>query len=283
MKVYLAGKVDAKYGAWRDAILGTRDEWVSGKQISYPRWVLYLNDRGGLDWNQDDAVVLPWRGLDRGVFGTHEYVGPYRQVYGDDGSNTGYFHGVESFGQHGMVMDELMAGRVVERCRTAIAASDIVFGYINSPDAYGTLAELGYAVGLGKFVSILVHPCAPFEPESIDGYAWDFWFLREFATHQAVYPATTHRAEECSYSPAGERDYGMFHLRHEPDERVAVVSALKDAFVAYAAWAPPHQQLQDMKDRVAAGMVRQSFEQIAQWSADPRVRNEAKRMMRQLS
>jgi hypothetical protein len=272
MKVYLAGKVDAKYGAWREAIVGRFpgrwDDTQKAMVSNGPRWRVerpYVND--------DDLLYYPdgWPELDRAVLGLHTYVGPYRAEWWPkvDGKTTGDWHGSIIRGSHGMADDPTIERQIVQCCRRAIYNADLVFAYINSPDAYGTIAEIGYAAAYGKFVSLLIGPRVEFDYK-------DFWFLQRIVNHSPAYPYVLDERGVMVWDDA-HNDYLT-----EPEDR-ATVGALKDAIVAYAAWTPPRKELHDMKDRVAASMVRQSFEQIAQWSSDPRVRNEAKRMMRQLT
>ncbi|MBD3922983.1 nucleoside 2-deoxyribosyltransferase [Paenibacillus sp. PR3] len=45
---------------------------------------------------------------------------------------------------------------VVTKCTNWIQAASVVFAWIDRPDAYGTIAEIGYAVALGKPVFVAV-------------------------------------------------------------------------------------------------------------------------------
>ncbi|WP_139164211.1 nucleoside 2-deoxyribosyltransferase domain-containing protein [Arthrobacter sp. ok362] len=45
----------------------------------------------------------------------------------------------------------------VRLCTQALEESDVVFVWLDAPDAYGTLVELGYAKALGKRI-IVAHP-----------------------------------------------------------------------------------------------------------------------------
>lgn len=260
MKVYLAGKVDERCGAWRDAILGTRSAWEA-EQLHLPRsrWVIGA-EAGDFDW--ENPPLADWPVGERWILGHHDYVGPYRQTITDYGEwkSLGEWHGVISVGQHGTFMSQKPYRLILGRCQRAVMSANIFFAYINSPDAYGTLVELGYATMARRtFTVLLVHPDAPF-----DGA--DFWFPGEAADAWIDYPVD--------------------RTGRPLDEAAAVVTALKDAFVQYSAWkelmGDVDQQSPTQPDTHDAS-IRASFEQIARWSADPRVRNEAQRMIRQLS
>ena len=247
MNVYLAGKMDEKHGAWRNAVMSGfyRDAWITRT------WPLD-NDEGVLDGGVHD-----WESLPSAVFERHAYVGPFRQEMDEVGiKSLGYFHGVWAFGQHGCmaVTDE---ARVVRFCKQAIQQADLIFCYINTPDAYGTLAEIGYAVALGKFVSLLVHPSACWERD-------DYWFIRSLVVHAPDYPLRVNDAWT-DYEP-------------ELNEWQAIRNALKDAFVSYAAWVPPARDSRGDLTALAVSEAQRSFCDIAQWTSDPRVRGEAQRM-----
>ena len=55
---------------------------------------------------------------------------------------------------------------------TAIQSADIVLAYINEADAFGTLAEIGYASALGKHVVLCLGPKAD---------SRELWFVAKFA------------------------------------------------------------------------------------------------------
>lgn len=66
---------------------------------------------------------------------------------------------------------------VYESCIHQIEKSDIVFSYINSLDAFGTFAEIGYAAACKKFIFIL------FKNEKI---ADDLWFISNMASVKMI-------------------------------------------------------------------------------------------------
>lgn len=268
MRVFLSGKVDERYGAWRDHLLGVSHQGRTnnGKWVveAYPRWVVYEDEPTG--------AVLPWPKLPKVILNDHTYVGPYRQVVKkeSDWRHDGYFHGVTAIGSHGMIYGDVF-DQVVARCRGALQDADFVFAYINSPDAYGTIAEIGYAAALGKFVAVVIDPEAAFD--------WtDFRFVESLANFT--------RTIEREVAPPHEGRYVDEPLTPER-ERAQLVDALKDAALVYLG--QPRStavvaavDMQEERWQRFAREVTASFDQIARWTSDPRVRNEAQRMMRRM-
>lgn len=62
---------------------------------------------------------------------------------------------------------------VVDACLDAIRKADLFFAWLNDDDAYGTMAELGYASGIGK-LTVLCHPPGV-------GWTMDGWFAKTMA------------------------------------------------------------------------------------------------------
>jgi len=132
MKVYLAGKVTKN---------GWRTDLVGGAELNG----MFLADH-----------EKPWPVLERAIFGEHDYVGPF--LYGCD---HGCFHGD---GQHGMTLGEdracavedFFVGRkeIVRRCLDAVRLADLVFCWLEAPEDYGSMVEIGFALALGKKVVI---------------------------------------------------------------------------------------------------------------------------------
>lgn len=132
MKIYLAGKVTKN---------GWRTKLVPGAEL--------------------DAAMLadnePWPVLTNAIFGEHDYVGPF--LYGCD---HGCFHGD---GQHGMLCDgDNCSGNnsddcpdrkeVAHRCLDSVRRADLVFCWLQAPEDYGSMIEVGFALALGKRVVI---------------------------------------------------------------------------------------------------------------------------------
>lgn len=177
-RVFLSGKINDGQGGWRDRLFLVRDDG-----LSLWRWASETPDWDYPDW-ENDPNQGPWPVRSGGLRGGHDYLGPYRQGPrgGDDVArtdpvwrNTGRFHGTLGTGNHGC--PDGWTDIVIRECRRTIAAADVVFAYVNTMDAYGTLAELGYAAGLGRFVALVVLR-APHE--SLEGHD-DLWFSHGFA------------------------------------------------------------------------------------------------------
>lgn len=192
MHIYLAGKI-AK-NDWRHTI-------VNGL-----RKAVDFFDDDGVRLNQP---WYTWPPLPKAIFDYHTYTGPFF-ISCDHGCAHGpNEHGVAAAAASGVVgekiylseadltshsHDEVMAlpyddngyftyagggcfddrgirqEKVVQLCYAAISRSDMVFAWIESLDAYGTLVELGYAKGLGKKVWIA-------GPEHFS----DLWFAYQMA------------------------------------------------------------------------------------------------------
>lgn len=105
----------------------------------------------------------PWPMLSTAIFQRFDYVGPFFTDLSDE-SYCG--HGSELIYPHAVNMkDHVPAWKhggdtypirheLVQRCFQAIATADLVFAWIDTPDCYGTLFELGYAKALGKRVAV---------------------------------------------------------------------------------------------------------------------------------
>lgn len=159
MKIYLAGKI-GKYD-WRHRIVTglsdidpTETEEGRNNDLSY--------------------TVLPsaWPVTARAIFGTHDYTGPYfvpsgpnhniyhgRDTHGSGlGNDAGYQPGVwapdelaEAEATHYSYPDDAASRKhLIKLCLSAIIASDVVFAWMDSTTAYGTLFELGFAVAHRK-------------------------------------------------------------------------------------------------------------------------------------
>jgi hypothetical protein len=127
MKIYLAGAVSQN---------GWRTKLVAGAEL--------------------DASQLPddreWPVLEHAIFGEYDYVGPF--LYGCD---HGCYHGT-----HGMAPSEKgCCGRggferaeIVRRCLDAVRRADLVFCWLEAPEDYGSMIEVGFALALGMQVAI---------------------------------------------------------------------------------------------------------------------------------
>jgi len=170
MKIYLAGKV-SKYGDWRAEIIGGRQaEWLN--------------------------VDEPWKTRPGIVLGKHDYTGPFFI-----GCDHGCYHGATSHGMRGThdsyECSEIAptAEDIVDQCLEAMRRSDLVFAWIDSPDAYGTLIEIGYAFAAGIPVAVAVKdglgvPKKPEEGQMSEGRN-EFWFAGEMGLGQRLFHAET--------------------------------------------------------------------------------------------
>jgi hypothetical protein len=139
VKVYLAGKIEKN--DWRHVVV---PQMYEINALEYQ----------ALDDNREQ--LRPWPVIHKGLLGEHDYTGPYF-VRCDHGC----YHGA---GSHGVGVDPVDAQRgaelrngcqsdgtndgrswVVEACLTAIRNSHIVFAWLDTADAYGTLFEIGFA------------------------------------------------------------------------------------------------------------------------------------------
>lgn len=275
MNIYLAGKIDDKYGSWRTGLLGgtrylTRSLRGGEKvHLQRPRWI-QVQDLAREYHSSIESEIEPWPTEPNAwIFDRHCYVGPFRQesIDGLDGSHSGTFHGSETYGSHGE-MDPAGKIDIVRQCRMALYKADLVFAYLNSPDCYGTLVEIGYAVALGKYVYIAQNEDAYFE--------WDdYWFVEEMVNNtRSIY-----RSE----SP---RDFFGFGSKAQPEEE-AVSRALQEAIIDWVAWKEKRGknfgEVVKNAEYAALQECLQGFQSIEQWSSDPRVRHEASRMVERLT
>lgn len=149
--VYLAGKIGMR--DWRQSIFPSlRDHGPDGRPD---------------EWCQKDEFTMTgpyFLSCDHGCYhgeGTHG-VGAGQEREGPGGA----FRGCGTYEGHSQ-------HAIASICRDQIYFSDVVFCWLNSPTAYGTIAELGYARGIGKSIFIAYESGNP---------VWsDTWFVREFA------------------------------------------------------------------------------------------------------
>ncbi len=147
MKIYLAGKIAPK--DWRQEVVHGLVTGGAGA----PRGPLF----DVYDWGDHASfdATIPWPVLPLAIFKVHDYTGPYFMNCTHGG---GCFQGRSS---HGVGADarkdeypEMSWGcdgdaptpplkQVTDACIAAIKRSDLVFAWLDSPSAYGTLVELG--------------------------------------------------------------------------------------------------------------------------------------------
>ena len=179
--IYLAGKITAwSKGCedWRFSIVPSLCDAVE------PGWL--------------GKYVTPpdeWHYLPGAIFGRFNYVGPFFTdledfAAGHGAGLTAYPHALRPeesrWWKHGA--DTPLVRRIVTQlCLKAIQKADLVFAWIDSPDCYGTLFELGYAKALGKNIAVYFKQ-APFlgsdtmrpwpygEEEELPDPLFELWF-----------------------------------------------------------------------------------------------------------
>lgn len=291
MRIYLAGKMDAEYGSWRDAILPSRYDQELKRDV--PGWVL-LRDEDDPQWGGNDyRCSVPWpRTENRAVLRLHEYVGPYRtDLRGSwEWKHYGEFHGSKVAGQHG-ASNEDEDGLIVEECRQALARADLCFAYLNRPDCFGTLVEVGFAHARGVYTVLAIEPSAEWDDS-------DYWFIATMVDAvvgagrpidvgtEPVYPPPSgllpHEAE-------AQRDAWRAWRDRRDAEGGRIAGLMREAIVRWTARSEKPAPLTLVQQDVTEPYMRalqesaSSFSQIARWSADPRVRNEAQRMLRRIT
>lgn len=294
MKIYLAGKMDQKHGAWRDALID--QDWHNSRRK--PFWELVRDsNESSIDWGQ--LGIPPWPTTpNKRVLDLHEYVGPYRTTYTPEieSKYTGYFHGSTVTGQHGQSnWDDHPA--IIQECWKAIKRTDLFFAYINSPDCFGTIAEIGMAKAHGIYV------VGAFETGA--EWAWsDYWFCGQLCDAVVRVPepiAVGARPEQPERVPGamygvaataewlGYREQQSAWSQRQEAEIERVRGLLKEAILQWTARPVNPASVALAQQDEAEPYIRalqesaRSFSQIARWSADPRVREEAQKMLRRIS
>ncbi len=171
LTIYLAGKI-------------SREDWRNN---------VVCNDKVKTSEVSDEAMISreEWSVARQSIRGLHHYAGPY---YADSNwaSHSPYFgddtHGLmanrntapyeaeceEYETPHGCATTGFAcsprAPLVHRLCASAIHASDLLYAWIDQPDCYGTIAEIGYAAALGKTIWIA-------GPKRYR----DMWFVYEYA------------------------------------------------------------------------------------------------------
>lgn len=175
--VYLAGKIhpwhrdgdeDWRFTIVPDLVHYVQDEWLAE----------YINAHN------------EWSFLPKAILGRFDYVGPFFTDLSDISGG----HGGPKMDPHGLAIivspgeqrgsDSFPIQKLVtELCLNAIKRADLIFAWIESPDCYGTLMELGYAKALGKQIACYLAPSfscpvpTGFDDEEEDpNSVADFWF-----------------------------------------------------------------------------------------------------------
>jgi nucleoside 2-deoxyribosyltransferase len=131
---YLAGKITGT--TWRDTIV---DEW-SFENHSFAYYEAHLDYEDDGLWAVVPSACEVLDGVDL------DYTGPWwKDPYG---------HGLaqDSEYPHGYSLEGSDKSSITSKVMYAIVRSDLVFAWIDSHDCYGTLLEIGLAIGLNKTV-----------------------------------------------------------------------------------------------------------------------------------
>ena len=161
MNIYLAGKVG--YKDWRHAIVGGLEN-------------------ANQDFNTDDYIE-DWHVMNGAIYGEHNYTGPFFiRGHSTHGDNT---HGCDLYGHNIEDHGGNQRNAVPRLCRTAIDRSDVVFCWMDDLTAYGSIFELGYAMGKGKQIFLAIK--YNWEPLEMQESRWfdDIWFLLESVGFEA--------------------------------------------------------------------------------------------------
>jgi len=132
-KVYLAGKITNDL--WRDEIFPNWSDWEGSTS---PTWM-----DGAIPDGRDIYCTGPfWVDLE----------GDIREAHCGAEIATGeHAQGQEKRGSEAASSHRF---KVIDSSKDAISDSDMVFAWIDSTDCFGTLVEIGFAVGKGKFVLV---------------------------------------------------------------------------------------------------------------------------------
>lgn len=149
MSIYLAGKI--AQNDWRHDVVGQELRYAWGSEGA-------------------ESTFQPWPKLPT-TFPSLRYVGPY---FMSDDHGCGHGPGTHGCGDGGCGSNcpAPSRGDIVDRCQLAIKRADIVFVWLDDEDctAYGSLVEIGYALGLGKPVTVAA-------PEGLERWLFqDLWF-----------------------------------------------------------------------------------------------------------
>lgn len=150
-RIYLAGKIGKKGEVdWRNNL-------VKGGLNSWEAPDPFYDVNGAMASMSCGEDVLPdrWPVLENAVLDRFDYVGPYF-IGCDHGCFHAGGHGSISYYMEGPIHKggNFTSGREMLKnlCFDAIDRADIVFAWVHTDDAYGTLIEIGYALGKGKTV-----------------------------------------------------------------------------------------------------------------------------------
>lgn len=148
-RVYLAGKITGT--RWRDAIA---PEWSRVRcDMSNQTWE-DVNLRVPVSAACGVAYLLHCTGPFSSISGTEHYTGPIEP--GDHAC--GEYRLVRSRVDDWPFVETTFSDRpwIAEQAKASIDTCDLLFAWIDTQDCYGTLLEIGYAIGAGKVVEVFL-------------------------------------------------------------------------------------------------------------------------------
>lgn len=165
LRVYMAGKMVLRHGSGGD-------NKVPGKSYR-PFDILLDGDKYEADHPHSPVARRELHGV------AFLYTGPWQAV----GSYHGLIHGITDCGG-------AEPRGIVARAQHGIQQCDLCFALLDGADCYGTIAEIGYAKGLGKPLIVGIDRHAyndhddPRWADSDDGSCAEQWFAGEMADVQ---------------------------------------------------------------------------------------------------
>jgi very-short-patch-repair endonuclease len=121
--IYMAGKISRN--DWRGSYVREVSDWEN-----LSSWPITRNALCGLDYTGPYFATNGGHGITHG-----------RSTHGNGLGRFWHEHDPETSGQRAKVKD---------LCLRAIQKADLFFAWIDTEDCYGTIAEIGYAKGIGK-------------------------------------------------------------------------------------------------------------------------------------
>ena len=191
LRVYFAGKVSRGFKDWRAAIFSD-ERIMSQNAIEMPVFDGHPVSVGTVIYGGPTALSCDhgcWHSSDHGI--VNPFDGDQNLADDDFLIHTGRAW-----------PDELLAGgscpdgvngiskkEATERCMYQIRSADAMYVYIDSPDCYGTLTEIGYAYAMGIPIHLVLNLSVPSSREIFGGphneeeiEHDEFWFVKQMAS-----------------------------------------------------------------------------------------------------
>ncbi len=148
--IYIAGKMQDD--DWRRLCFDRTGLTDSHPHKCNPLTAIFTPDEG---WPESSDVTVCGLSYTGPFF--VDLMGGHGYAYFDDYEHGGNVPDREAYSSRHLADIEYEGQRkkVQQRCLHAIAKADVVLAWIDCIDCYGTIAEIGYAKGLGKIVWIV--------------------------------------------------------------------------------------------------------------------------------